>query len=112
MYKRQVLNHVLKEGCSATIVIPRWKSAVFWPLLCQDGSHFRNEVVDWWELPRYDGMFIKGKLESKKSMFAGKCPPFRMLAVRFQKGLRRITSIKGFCSNGGCQVCENAVDMI
>ena len=43
----RVIRHA--QVCSAvgTLVIPAWKSAPFWPLVCPDGVHFANFVHRW-----------------------------------------------------------------
>ena len=45
-----LIGHVLKhsEACNATgSLVPVWKSAPFWPLLCLDGSHLASFVHQW-----------------------------------------------------------------
>ena len=41
------------EHCKAkgTLVIPLWKSAVFWPLVCPDGVHLSPFVWNWFLQP-------------------------------------------------------------
>ena len=47
--------HVLKYalGCKAqgTLIVPLWRSAPYWPLLCPDGSNLVEFVDDWYNLP-------------------------------------------------------------
>ena len=103
----KVINQITGERAQGTVVVPMWKSAVFWPLLCPDGVHLRTEVSDWCELPRYDGMFIGGKLESPKSLFGGKATSFRMIAVRFERNRSRVfLCLKDFCLQDGCHKCS------
>ena len=83
-----VLYHM--ESCKAkgTLVVPEWKSAPFWPLLCSfDRSLlFQDFVKDFCCLPKSCDMFIPGRGSSfvysnKRSVFS--CMPrFNVLALR------------------------------
>jgi hypothetical protein len=42
------------------LVIPCWKSAIFWPFICPNGG-FIKEVVDWFDLPTERHFYIKCK---------------------------------------------------
>ena len=57
----RVLKHM--ELCKArgTVILPLWKSSCFWTLFCNDGVHWNSFVVDWVFLPKFPGLFIRGK---------------------------------------------------
>ena len=46
-----VLSHMRSCKARGTLVVPMWRSACFWPLLCTDGVHFNSFVADWMYLP-------------------------------------------------------------
>ena len=48
----RVLRHAQHCSAVSTLVVPLWKSAPFWPLLCPDGTKFAGFVTDWCELPK------------------------------------------------------------
>ena len=78
------------ESCKAkgTLVVPEWKSAPFWPLLCSFDRPllFQDFVKDFCCLPKPRDMFIPGGGSSfvysnKRSVFS--CMPrFNVLALR------------------------------
>ena len=43
----RVLRHAQKCACVGTLVVPFWKSAVFWPFVCYGGEKFYDFVKDW-----------------------------------------------------------------
>ena len=70
------------EICSAqgTLIVPLWKSAHFWPILCSDGFHWSSFIHDWVILPSLPSLFIRGK--AKNSIFGSKLLTFVSLALR------------------------------
>ena len=77
----RVLRHA--HNCSAvgSIVVPLWRSAPFWPLLCPYGSqYFVPFVRDARELPRVNTLFLPGL--SGSSLFNGEVPNSKVLVLR------------------------------
>ena len=76
----RVIKHM--ELCSAqgTLIVPLWKSAHFWPILCSDGFHWSTFIHDWVILPSFPNLFIRGK--AKNSIFGSKPLAFVSLALR------------------------------
>ena len=83
-----VLYHM--ESCKAkgTLVVPEWKSAPFWPLLCSFDRLllFQDFVKDFCCLPKSRDMFIPGRGSSfvysnQRSVFSS-MPRFNVLALR------------------------------
>ena len=66
----RVLLHMRNCKASASLVVPLWHSAPFWPMVCPDGSRFADFIIDWMELPRCNSVFGNENLN------------FRMLASR------------------------------
>lgn len=76
----KVLQYMKQCRAYGTVVLPMWKSASFWPMLCPDGDGFIKEVVGVFDLPTNKLNYIPGK--GKKSVFGNIDLPFRMLAMR------------------------------
>ena len=98
------------RSCKArgTLVVPMWRSACFWPLLCTDGVHFNSFVADWMYLPNRPDVFVEGR--AKNSLFSTDQFKSRCLALRIAfpgAGDRR--SNAGFCTSpeGFCFVCQS-----
>ena len=47
----RVLKKIQYCGVKGVLIIPEWRSASFWPLLCDDKGHFRSFVQDMIYLP-------------------------------------------------------------
>ena len=47
----RVVRHAEVCHATGTLIVPYWKSAPFWPLLCPDGSRYASFVVDFRVLP-------------------------------------------------------------
>lgn len=44
-----------------SLIVPVWKSAHFWPLICSDGVPWSNFIHDWVTLPNFPNLFIACK---------------------------------------------------
>ena len=55
---------------AGTLIVPMWKSAQFWPLLCNDSVHLNRFVREWLFLSRRSDLFLKGR--AKKTLFGNK----------------------------------------
>ena len=47
-------------GRKPLLIVPKWKSAPFWPILCLDGEHLAPFVQAWWSANYYPDMFLRG----------------------------------------------------
>lgn len=97
------IRKIVREECHATMIVPLWPSATFWPLLCNDGLHFNHFVVDWTEICPSKYVILKGR--AKNTIFGGKNLPFRMVALRCMGKLHgsNLRRNKYFCS--GAKLC-------
>ena len=50
-----------------TLILPLWKSSFFWNVCATDGAHWSRFVIDWIYLPKFQGLFVKGK--ARNSLF-------------------------------------------
>lgn len=58
------LSHMRDCMAVGTLTVPMWKSAQFWPLLCNDGVHLNLFVREWLFLPRRSDLFLKGRAKN------------------------------------------------
>ena len=97
------LLHLEKFYSFGVFVMPIWKSAQFWPFVCEDGKHLNKFVDDFFIFSPY---FISGEFV-KNDMFKG-YKKFDTLVFRFSfKILDNFTSnkTKKFCILNGCNDC-------
>jgi hypothetical protein len=76
----RVVNHLKICKAAGTLIVPLWRSAHFWTIICNDGVHFSNFVYDWCILPHIPNLFIRGK--AKNCIFGNGQLKFIMLALR------------------------------
>ena len=60
----RLLSHMRDCKAVGSLIVPMWKSAYFWPLLCNDGVRLNFFVKDWLFLPNKPDLFIKGKAKN------------------------------------------------
>ena len=102
----QVLRHA--EICSAmgSLVVPAWKSAPFWPLICPDGIHLAPFIHDWVCIPFQPTVFIPEKSSNNIGHAMAQDSVVLWLWVDFTTSPR--DHICGFCTKdftGACPVC-------
>ena len=93
----RLLSHMRDYKAVGSLIVPIWKSAYFWPLLCSDGMHLNFFVKDWLFLPNKPALFIKGK--AKKKLFGTKAFKSRCLALRINFAHYSCRSLVGFCTS-------------
>ena len=76
----RVLCHMRDCKAVGTLIVPMWKSAQFWSLLCSDGVHLNSFVKDCLFLPNRPDLFVKGR--AKNTLFGTKALKSRCLAIR------------------------------
>ena len=79
-----------------TLVVPTWKSAYYWTLLCNDGVHLNFFVI-----------FVMGR--SKNRLFGTKVFKSRCLVLRIDFAEITRNSHTGFCTaqSGVCTECNS-----
>ena len=75
----RVLHHARACGCSGTLIVPEWPSAMFWPLLYA-GHGYRPFVVGVRYLPLDANLVVPGKRGG--CLFKGVVPNTNVLALR------------------------------
>ena len=101
----RVVNHLKACRAAGTLIVPLWRSAHFWPIICEDGVHFSNFVYDWYVLPHIPNLFIRGK--AKNCIFGNGQLKFIMLALRIYFSVPLRSAARGFCTEFKqlCTVC-------
>ena len=94
--------------CSAggTIVIPMWKSAPFWPVVCPDGQHLANFMHSWFAFKFYDCMFLPGLCGGNIGDSMTNDSVILALQFDFFVPVRNVNA--GFClydETGSCNAC-------
>ena len=57
----RVLSHARECSAVGTLIIPGWRSAPFWPLVCPDGIYFAEFIPDWMPVQYYKDLFTVGR---------------------------------------------------
>ena len=76
----KVLQYMQQCKAYGTVIVPLWRSASFWPLLCPSGKDFIPNVVSYVYLPTEKSFYTPGK--SKTFVFGNIDLPFSMLALK------------------------------
>lgn len=76
----KAINKLVADKAKATLIVPEWKSAPFWPIL-YDGKKFKSFVLSWEYLPE-KRLITHGK--SKKSVFDKFPLDFKMVAFNIK----------------------------
>lgn len=76
----RLLRLLQQQKAQATLIVPVWVSAAWWPLLCPQGAEFAPWVVGVVRLPRSANLFLPG-LASGNAFGVG-VPRWDVLAVR------------------------------
>lgn len=71
------MKHMKLCRAKGSLIVPVWKSAHFWALICSDGVPRSNFIHDWVTLPNFPNLFIVCK--ALISIFG--CMPLSFLSV-------------------------------
>ena len=75
----RVLNHMRKGHSKGTLIVPKWYSASFWPLLVENGE-FIEEIKEFVYLPTSKHAYIPSRI--KGGLFGVQDLKFDMLAMK------------------------------
>ena len=76
----RILKYMKQCNAVGTLIVPCWRSASFWPMLCPGGDGFIDQVKGYIYLPTKKEFYSPGK--SNKAIFGNVDLTFRMLALR------------------------------
>ena len=62
------------------MIVPVWRSSVFWPVLCPNGVHFASFIHDYRFFPFGNNVVMRGKRNN--SIFGASGRPLQLLALR------------------------------
>ena len=71
------IKHMQKSRCVGSLVIPKWKTASFWPLIVEESGHFRDFVKSLISFGKDTRFFETGR----GNFFNNKCK-FEMIIMR------------------------------
>ena len=77
----RVIRKMMLDRATGVLIIPCWKSAAFWPILCPDGN-FIPSVIDWFDLPTNEEFYCRCK---KRQRNVRKCR-FKVQNASFKVG--------------------------
>ncbi|XP_065915901.1 uncharacterized protein [Dysidea avara] len=77
----RLLKHASITKAKGTLVIPKWVSAPFWPLIFPNGTNPAQFVKEVRELPKVEGLFVEGR--SGCNLFKG-VPNTPVIALRLK----------------------------
>ena len=85
------------EACKTrgTLIVPLWKSAAFWPLLCPDGRHLALYIHAWQSFPYFEDIFLHG--QSGNNIGSSLTDDSIVLACYFDFTLPQRLFNAGFC---------------
>ena len=52
-----VILHMQRCSARGTLIVPKWKTGLFWPLLCDSRGNFKDFVIDWVEFKKPKNFF-------------------------------------------------------
>ena len=76
----RVILKIISDSTEGVLIIPLWKSANFWPMLCPNGR-FVSYIINWIDLPTNKQSYVSCK--NGKGIFGNQDLDFRMIALRF-----------------------------
>lgn len=76
----ETVNKILHDRCYGVLVIPKWESAPFWPILIKAKGEYCDFIIDVAYLP-FTGVVTPGRGDN--GMFAKEPLSFRLMALRF-----------------------------
>ena len=103
----RTIRHARECEAVGTLVVPLWKSAPFWPLLCPDGRHLAPFIHGWFALNVYPGLLLPGLSGNNLGDSLTSDTVVLVLAVNFSLQPRRYNA--GFCmvdDSGSCSHCS------
>ena len=98
-----VISHMKSRSARGSLVVPLWRSAYFWTLLCSDGVHWNNFVHDWVVLPPFSEVFIQGRAKNKFFSSSPNNSPVVALYIDFLVP-PRLDRLGVFCTSPHCNV--------
>ena len=77
----KTLEKIVKDNAEATLILPEWKSAPFWPLLLSIKGSYKSFIVDYQALPK-SNIITAGRC--KQGIFTNNPLSFNMIAFKIR----------------------------
>ena len=103
----RVLKHARVCSAVGTLIVPAWKSAPYWPLLCPDGVHLAEYIHCWEPIQFYPQLFIEGHSGNSIGSALTTGSVILALFIDFTQPPRQYNA--GFCTydySGSCSDCN------
>ena len=100
------ISHASFCQAKGTLVVPAWKSAPYWPVICPDGWHLAKFVHLWWPIKFYPGIFQDGRIG--RNIGSSLTTDTTILALFIDFTVAPRLTHCGFCTfdnYGVCDVC-------
>jgi hypothetical protein len=72
--------HLLSCGAHGTVIVPKWKSTAFWPVLFDKNRFKREFILDSLEINEGQDLFVKGV--NAKCVFSSEKFKSKVLAIK------------------------------
>ena len=95
-----VIHHLSMQQCQGVLVIPEWRTAIFWPLITTDGVHYIETIQ---KIHRFAPDFHCQYLSSHSVFRTGN--KVNMVALFFNSGIVQQSKFMR-CSQEGCNICK------
>ena len=76
----RVVKHMLACKAEGTLIVPRWGSSPFWPMIFRQNLVYQDYITDVIEFSNPEGIFVEGS--NKNSLFGSDRFTSPVLAVR------------------------------
>ena len=103
----RVLRHAQHCSAMGSLLVPAWKSASFWPLLCPDGQYLAPFVHQWMFIPFDSSIILPGK--SGNSIGSAMTPDSIIMCLWLDFAAPPREHNFGFCTwdfSGVCSFCS------
>ena len=87
-----------------TLIVPAWRSAPFWLMLCTDGVHFAGFVRRWTKFKYHDYLFRDGR--SGNNIGSAMNTDTDILAIFIDFASKPRLFKAGFCTFDSCSACS------
>ena len=95
-----VLHHMTVQQCQGVLVVPEWRTAIFWPLITTDGVHYIESVQ---KIHRFKPEFHCQYVRNASVFRPGN--KVNMVGLFFNSGSVQYNKVMR-CSKEGCEICE------
>ena len=100
----RVIKHAKACAAMGTLIVPAWRSAPFWPMLCTDGVRFAGFVRRWTKFKYHDYLIRDGR--SGNNIGSAMNTDTDILAIFIDFASKPRLFKAGFCTFDSCSACS------